>query len=125
VKCSHSLLAAALCLALAGCSLLERDYRTLEPHSSSYRDETDENALRAASYQDLVNAILLLAEERQETGRLHLYEEEIVSAWTMLRDARDEILQQTAAGFMPSSSNFSIHGYFSYLMAAFSSSSTP
>ena len=34
---------AALCLLLGGCGLLDREYRKLEPHSYSYREEADED----------------------------------------------------------------------------------
>ena len=88
----------AFCLLLCGCSLLERDYRSVEPHSYSYREDADENALRVSSYQDLVNAVLLLTENHQEAGRIHIYVEDAASAWEMMRDAREEILQETPAG---------------------------
>ena len=89
---------AALCLLLAGCGLLERDYRMLEPHSYSYREEEDEDALRVNNYQDLVNGLLMLMEEHQEEGRIHLYGEDSLSAWEMMGDARTEIMEQTPAG---------------------------
>ena len=87
-----------LCLPLAGCGLLEREYRSVEPHSYSYREETGGDALRVSSYQDLVNAVLLLAEERRETGRIHIQAEDASSAWDMMGDARAEVLLETPAG---------------------------
>ncbi len=88
----------AVCLLLCGCSLLEREYRSLEPHSHSYREDADKNAFRANNYQDLVNAILLMAEDRQERGQIHIYEEDAGTIRDMLWNARDEVLQQTPAG---------------------------
>ena len=89
---------AALCLLLGGCGLLDREYRKLEPHSYSYREEADEDALRASSYQDLVNGLLMLVEEHREEGRLHLYGENSLSTWELMENARTEIMEQTPAG---------------------------
>ena len=56
-----ALAAALLMLLLTGCgSLLNRDYSVTEPHSSSYYESEDRSVLRAESYQDLVNALLVL-----------------------------------------------------------------
>ena len=56
-----ALAAALLMLPLTGCgSLLNRDYSVTEPHSSSYYESEDRSVLRAESYQDLVNALLVL-----------------------------------------------------------------
>ena len=40
-------LAAAVTLALTGCALLEREYSSVEPHSSSYYESEAGNVLRA------------------------------------------------------------------------------
>ena len=54
---------AALCalLLLTGCaSLLERQYSTVEPHSSKFWESEAADTLRAENHQDLVNDLLLL-----------------------------------------------------------------
>ena len=94
-----------LCLPLAGCGLLEREYRSVEPHSYSYREEAGGDALRVSSYQDLVNAVLLLAEERRETGRIHIQAEDASSGYfasarlnrQQARDSALTILREAAA----------------------------
>ena len=62
-------LAAALTLLLSGCSL-EREYSVVEPHENQYWESTAEDILRAESYQDLVNTLLLLVEQHEETGTI-------------------------------------------------------
>ena len=51
---------AALCLFLSACSLLEGNYSQVEPHADRYWESAADDILRAESYQDLVNTILLL-----------------------------------------------------------------
>ena len=59
----------ALCLPLSGCaSLLERSYSVVEPYADRYWDASAEDTLRAENYQDLVNSLLLLVEQRAEEG---------------------------------------------------------
>ena len=56
-------LSLALCLALSGCGgnvVLERSYSVSTPHSEVYWENEGADTLRADSYQDLVNALLLL-----------------------------------------------------------------
>ena len=54
-------LLAALMLVCTGCaSFLERDYSVVQPHSSTYYESEDRSVLRAESYQDLVNDLMLL-----------------------------------------------------------------
>ena len=71
----RTMLAAALaCLLLSGCaSLLERDYSVVEPYANRYWDTSAEDTLRAESYQDLVNSLLLLVEQRAEEGTIRCY----------------------------------------------------
>ena len=46
------------CLALTGCSaLLEREYATVEPHSSKFWESEAAGTLRAENYQDIVNRV--------------------------------------------------------------------
>ena len=57
----------ALCLLCTGCaSLLERSYSSVEPYTDRFWDSTAEDTLKAASYQDLVNSLLMLIEQRSE-----------------------------------------------------------
>jgi hypothetical protein len=61
-------------LPLTGCgSLLNRDYSVTEPHSSSYYESEDRSVLRAESYQDLVNALLVLISGGAKEGTIWLY----------------------------------------------------
>ena len=69
-----ALAAALLMLPLTGCgSLLNRDYSVTEPHSSSYYESEDRSVLRAESYQDLVNALLVLISGGAKEGTIWLY----------------------------------------------------
>ncbi len=67
----------ALCVAAllcaTGCSFLHREYSSVKPHSAGYYESADKNALRAESYQDLVNDLLILVDRRAETGTIRLY----------------------------------------------------
>ena len=59
----------AVCLLLSGCaSLLERSYSVVEPYADRYWDASAEDTLRVENYQDLVNSLLMLIEERAEDG---------------------------------------------------------
>ena len=51
---------------LSGCSMLERSYTSVQPHSSSYYESEDKSVLRAETYQDLVNDLLVLVSEHRE-----------------------------------------------------------
>ena len=53
--------------------LLNRDYSVTEPHSSSYYESEDRSVLRAESYQDLVNALLVLISGGAKEGTIWLY----------------------------------------------------
>ena len=60
-------LSLALCLMLSGCGgnvVLERSYSVSTPHSEVYWENEGADTLRADSYQDLVNALLLLSQLR-------------------------------------------------------------
>lgn len=88
----------ALCLLLTGCSILDRDYSTMEPHDYSYREEEDETALRVTGPQNLINAVLSLVEAHQETARIHYYESGNYAIWKTLNDMRQEIMADTPIG---------------------------
>ena len=90
----------AACLLLTGCtSLLEREYTTVEEHSSRYWEGEAANILRAESYQDLVNDLLLLVGSHTEDAllRLYNYEDDAVVADALERAAA-EMQQQTPMG---------------------------
>jgi len=64
----------ALCLLLTGCSrLLERPYSSVEAHSATYRESGEADTLRVESYQELVNALLLLVGEHTTDGVVRFY----------------------------------------------------
>lgn len=88
-----------VCL-LTGCaSLLEREYNTVEPHSSKFWESEAAAILRAENYQDVVNDLLLLIGEYRETATLRLYnfadDLEVADA---LERATMEIQQETPLG---------------------------
>ena len=91
-----------LLLLLTGCnSLLEQDYSSVEPHANRYWEEdAGSDILRAESYQDLVNTLMLLVEEHRDSGTLRLYLTDVdyVSALTMLKRAVTEVREETAIG---------------------------
>ena len=64
----------SLCL-LTGCaSLLEREYSTVEPHSSKFWESEAAGTLRAENYQDIVNDLLLAIGQHRESVTLRLYD---------------------------------------------------
>ena len=88
-----------VCL-LTGCaSLLEREYNTVEPHSSKFWESEASAILRAENYQDVVNDLLLLIGEHRETATLRLYNfaDDLEVADTLER-ATMEIQQETPMG---------------------------
>ena len=90
---------AALCL-LTGCaSLLERQYSTVEPHSSTFWESEAAGTLRAESYQDVVNDVLLLIGQHTESATIRLYNftDDMTVAET-LEQATTEIQQETPMG---------------------------
>ena len=90
----------AACLLLTGCaSLLEREYTTVEEHSSKYWEGEAANSLRAESYQDLVNDLLLRVGSHTEDAllRLYGYEDDAVVA-DALEQAAAEVQLQTPMG---------------------------
>ncbi|SMC72067.1 transglutaminase domain-containing protein [Papillibacter cinnamivorans] len=61
-----------LAVPLSGCSLLDRNTLSVEPHAEQYVEES--SVLRAGNYQELVNAILYLVSEASEEGKIRLYD---------------------------------------------------
>ncbi len=91
-------LTAALCLLLSGCGnvVLERSYAVSAPHSEVYWENEGADTLRADSYQDLVNALLLLLGEHSEEGAVRIYGGEDPAA--MAEQACREVQEETALG---------------------------
>ena len=86
----------AVCL-LGGCAaLLERSYSAAEPYVDRYWDSGAEDTLRAESYQDLVNSLLLLIEERAEEGIIRCYGD--VGEYREAAAAREEVRKETTLG---------------------------
>ena len=87
----------ALCLPLCGCTaLLERSYSRVEPYADRYWDPAAEDTLRAENYQDLVNSLLMLVEQRAEEGAIRCYEE--AHSYQMAQMACQEVRQETTLG---------------------------
>ena len=62
-------LLAAACVLLSGCaSLLDREYSRVEAHSSKFWESEATGILRAESYQDIVNDLLILIGQHTETA---------------------------------------------------------
>lgn len=87
----------AACLLLSGCaSLLERSYSQMEPYADRYWDASAEDTLRAENYQDLVNSLLLLVEQRSEEGVIRYYTDQ--SAYRQAMEATREVEEETMLG---------------------------
>ena len=100
MKLRHLALLLCVSLSLTGCSaLLERDYATVEPHSSKFWESEAAGTLRAENYQDIVNDLLILIGQHTEsaTVRLYNYEDDLTVADT-LEQATTEIQQETSMG---------------------------
>lgn len=86
----------AACL-LTGCAaLLERSYSVVEPYADRYWDSSAEDTLRVESYQDLVNSLLMLIEERAEEGVILCYGE--AGEYREAMAAREEVRRETMLG---------------------------
>ncbi len=86
-------------LILSGCGLLRREYTRSEPHSATYYEGDRRDVLRAESYQDLVNDLLLLVDARAEEGTVWFYEtERDADAGQAAQRACAEVQQETPLG---------------------------
>ena len=85
---------------LTGCaSLLEREYSTVEPHSSKFYESEAADTLRAESYQDMVNDLLLLIGQHKEQATLRLYDlGDDLQVAELLDRAITEVKQETPLG---------------------------
>ena len=94
------LLAAALCLLCSGCGggLLEREWSSVTPHSAGYWENGDKDTLRADSYQDAVNAILMLVANHAERGVVRCYFGSDAEYAELAAEACNEVQQETDLG---------------------------
>ena len=100
MKLRHLTLLLCVSLSLTGCSaLLERNYATVEPHSSKFWESEAAGTLRAENYQDIVNDLLILIGQHTEsaTVRLYNYEDDLTVA-DALEQATTEVQQETPMG---------------------------
>lgn len=82
---------------LGGCArLLERSYGMTEPYADRYWDSSAEDTMRAETYQDLVNSMLLLVEQKAEEGVIRCYGE--AEEYQQAVTARGEVRQETMLG---------------------------
>ena len=88
-----------MCFSTTGCSMLERSYTSVQPHSSSYYESEDKSVLRAETYQDLVNDLLVLVGEHAEEGTIWLYAaEEMGDVQQAVDAACQEVQNETPIG---------------------------
>ena len=117
MKLRWMMLCLSLCL-LTGCTpILERQYSTVEPHSSKFWESEAAGTLRAENYQDIVNDLLLLIGQHTEAATLRLYNyEDDMSVADTLEKATTEIQQETPMGAYAveyiTSSSQSQRGYY-------------
>ena len=92
-------LMAALCLLLSGCSsLLERSYSSVEPYTDRYWASDEEDILKAESYQDLVNLLLMLVERRSEEGVIRYTAADWENGQIQAARAKYEVRSETIVG---------------------------
>lgn len=87
-------------LCLTGCaSVLEREYSTVEPHSSKLWESEAADTLRAENHQDLVNDLLILIGRHTERATIRLYNfEDELSVTETVEQAASEVQQETPLG---------------------------
>lgn len=97
---SAVLCALAAASVLSGCvSLLDRTYSTVEEHSSKYWESEAADTLRAETYQDIVNDLLLLIGQHTEDAALRLYNyEDDAAVADALEKAAAEVRDKTPMG---------------------------
>ena len=82
------------CIALSGCaSMLERDYVSVSPHSSTKTDVGTSSVLRVENYPELVNSLIYFITNAEDSGVIRLYMD-AASAEEMLYSARQEIMTE-------------------------------
>ena len=99
-KIAALLLVLTMTVSVSGCGLLlHRDYSVVQPHSSTYYESADHAVLRAETYQDVVNDLLLLVGEQEKTGTVWLYRgAEELDAAAIAERACQEVQKQTPLG---------------------------
>jgi len=90
----------ASCVLLTGCaSLLDREYSTVEAHSSKFWESESTGILRAENYQDIVNDLMLLIGQHTDQAVIRLYSyDDGVTVADGLEKAAAEVQQETALG---------------------------
>lgn len=88
----------SLAVALCGCSMLERSWSSVQPHSATYWENRDTDTLRAESYQELVNALLMLVGDHSESGVVRVYGVNSAEWNGMAERACSEVQQETPIG---------------------------
>ncbi len=82
------------CVAMSGCaSMLERDYVSVTPHSSTRTDVGSSSVLRVENYQELVNSLIYFISHASDSGVIRLYMDSGVVE-EHLHSARQEILSE-------------------------------
>lgn len=93
------LLILVVSLTLSGCtSLLERSYSSVEPYTARYWDSGAEDTLKAESYQDLVNSLLMLIEQRSEEVVIRYYAPDGEDGYAQAISAKHEVQNETLLG---------------------------
>lgn len=89
-----SALLLSACILLTGCaSMLERDYVSVTPHSSTKTDVGSSSVLRVENYQELVNSLIYFISTASDNGVIRLYMDSgVVDEY--LHNARQEIMQE-------------------------------
>ena len=84
----------------SGCGggLLEREWSSVTPHSAGYWENGDKDTLRADSYQDAVNAILMLVANHAERGVVRCYFGSDAEYAELAAEACNEVQQETDLG---------------------------
>lgn len=86
-------------LLLSGCGLLQREYSRRSPHSATYYEGDRRDVLRAESYQDLVNDLLLLVSAHDESGTVWYYDTQGETDLSQAaQQACTEVQQETPLG---------------------------
>ena len=87
------------CACLAGCGLLDREYRVTKEHSDRYWESESADILRAESYDDVVSDLLILIGRHTESATLRLYQfPDDAAAAEALEQAALEVQPETALG---------------------------
>lgn len=100
MKKKAGMLALACCVLLGGCaSILDREYSTVEAHSSKFWESEAAGTLRAESYQDIVNDLMLLIGQHTEQAVIRLYSyDDAMTVADALEKAAAEVQQETSLG---------------------------